>query len=360
VLRAAELFRIRLPLVAPFRSARSTVGVKDALLLRVETDRGTGWGECVAQADPAYAPDTIDTARLILRDVLLPAAFAGSTAAVRGHTAARAALEVALLDARLRAEGTSLASHLGATAPYVRAGVAIGLIDTVDELERLAAHYADAGYRRIKCKIAPEHDIGPLRVVRSTIGTDRVLAADANGAYDLDGARHMLHEADDLDLQFVEQPLTPDALAQHATLAKHATTPICLDEAITSATVASHAIEIGACSAISVKPGALGGLAEAVRVHDTCVHHRVDAVPGGMLETGVGRAVLVALAALPGFTETGDVSASERYFGPDGDITEPFVLEPEGLRVPTGPGIGVEPIPDRLARCTIAREMVTP
>ena len=78
-----------------------------------------------------------------------------------------------------------------------------------------------------------------------------------------------------------------------------------------------------------------------------------------MLETGVGRAALLAVAALPGFTLTGDCSASERYFGPDGDITEPFVLEDGTLRVPTGPGLGVEPLPDRLARCTIARERIT-
>jgi O-succinylbenzoate synthase len=136
-------------------------------------------------------------------------------------------------------------------------------------------------------------------------------------------------------------------------------TPICLDETITSTTVARDAIALRACGAVSIKPGRVGGLEEARRVHDACVAAEVPALVGGMLETGVGRAALVALAALPGFTMTGDCSASERYFGPDGDLTEPFVLEDGRLRVPTGPGLGVTVRPDQLARYTVARERIT-
>jgi O-succinylbenzoate synthase len=77
-----------------------------------------------------------------------------------------------------------------------------------------------------------------------------------------------------------------------------------------------------------------------------------------MLETGIGRSLLVAIAALPGFTATGDCSASERYFGAGGDITTPFELDGGRLRVPDGPGLGVQVLPDRLAAVTVTREWV--
>jgi o-succinylbenzoate synthase len=141
-LHEVELIRVRLPLVTPFRTARSTTAVKEALLVRVRTSVGEGWGECTAEVTPAYDGETLDGARLALRDHLLPRAFAGAALSdVRGNTAARAALECALLDARLRAEGVSLASWLGAERTSVAAGVAVGLTDDPDDLRPTLAAY---------------------------------------------------------------------------------------------------------------------------------------------------------------------------------------------------------------------------
>jgi len=359
-LHDVELFRLRLPLVTPFRTAHDTTAHKDALLVRVRTDAGVGWGECTAQVAPSYAPDTIDTARLVLRDELIPRAFSGAALdVVRGHHTARTALDCALLDARLRAEGVSLAAHVGATRPFVPAGVAIGLADSYEELRRLVAAYAEQGYERVKCKIAPGRDVEPLRHARAELGEHRALAADANGSYDLDTARKLLHAVDDLDLQCVEQPLPAGQLLALAELARHATSPVCLDESVSNADDAELAMHLGAAQVISVKPGRTGSVADARGLHDACVRGRVDAVAGGMLETGVGRAFLLAIAALPGFTMAGDCSASDRYFGADGDVTEPFVLEGGQLRVPAEPGLGVEPRLERLAQCTIAHERIT-
>ena len=360
-LREVELFRVRLPLVAPFRTAKVTTTVKEALLVRVLTTAGVGWGECTALVTPEYDGETIDDARLALRDHLVPRAFAGANLDdVRGHTSARAALECALLDARLRAEGISLADWLGAERATVDAGVAVGLVDDVDTLRRLVAAYVAAGYRRVKCKIEPGRDVEVLAAARAEACPEVSLAADANGSYTLDEARHLFDAIDDLDLalQCVEQPCTPDGLAEHVTLVAQVSTPICLDETITGVSVANDAIARRACDVLAIKVGRLG-IDDAKRVHDACVRARIDALPGGMLEAGVGRAALLAVAALPGFTLAGDCSASERFFGADGDLTEPFVIENGALRVPTGPGLGVEPIPERLAACTIARERLT-
>jgi O-succinylbenzoate synthase len=358
-LHEVELLRLRLPLVAPFRTARAATFVKDALLVRVRTEAGIGWGECTAPPTPEYDGETVDGSRLALRDHLLPRAFAGAALHdVRGANAARSALECAVLDARLRATGVSLAAWMGAARTEVDAGVAVGLTDDLDALRKVVAAYTTAGYRRIKCKIEPGRDVSVLRAARAEVGPELQLAADANGTYSLDDAFRLFAAVDDIGLQCIEQPCASDAIEEHAALVAQVGTPVCLDETVTSPVAARDALARRACDVLAVKVGRLG-IEGARRVHDMCAGAGIAALAGGMLETGIGRAALLAVAALPGFTLTGDCSASERYFGVDGDLTEPFVLEAGRLRVPSGPGLGVEPIPDRLARYTVARERIT-
>jgi O-succinylbenzoate synthase len=351
---AVELIRIRLPLVAPFRNAHGTTTTKDALLVRAVTDDGEGWGEVGAEVAPTYAPDTLDTARLVLRDVLVPRLFAGASLDdVRGHHPARAALRNAVLDARLRAEGTPLATHLGGTDSSVDAGVAIGIVDDRAALVDVASSYAERGYRSLKLKIAPGADIDAVAAVRDAVGADLTLQADANASYTLADADR-LAVLDQYALACLEQPLAPDALLDHARLSERFQTPIGLDESITGEGVVRDAIALRACRVVSIKNALVGGIDAARRVHDLCAAAGVAARAGGLLETGVGRAALVAIASLPGFTVPGDLSASDRYFADD--VTEPFVLDGGRIAVPTAPGLGVTPRPERLAQCTLARE----
>ncbi len=182
-----------------------------------------------------------------------------------------------------------------------------------------------------------------------------MLQADANAAYRAEDAEH-LARLDPFDLLLIEQPLPEDDIAGHAELARRITTPVCLDESLTSARGTAEAIAMGACAIVNIKPGRVGGFLEAVRVHDVCVAAGVPVWCGGMLETGIGRAANVALAALPGFTLPGDTSASSRYF--HRDVTEPFVLDDGHLRVPTGPGIGVAPIMEVLDALTTSVETI--
>jgi o-succinylbenzoate synthase len=350
---------VRLPLVRAFRTATSTTTTKDALLVHVVTDDGDGWGECSAQTTASYLTETLETARLSLRDELLPRVFARHALDdVRGSAAAKAAVECALLDAQLRGEDRSLADWLGASRREVDAGVAVGMVDDDAELRDVVADYAAQGYRRIKLKVAPGHDIEPVHCARAELGDDVALQVDANGTYALPADAERLFALDSYALQCIEQPLAPDALLEHATLAAQLATPICLDETITSANAAADAIALRACRIVAVKAARLGGWHAAKELHDRCAAAGVPCSAGGMLETGVGRAALVALAALPNFTVTGDVSASDRYFAED--LTEPFELSGGRLRVPTGPGLGVTVRLDVLDRVTIARERITP
>jgi O-succinylbenzoate synthase len=213
------------------------------------------------------------------------------------------------------------------------------MTDTTEQLIETVGGYLEQGYRRIKLKIGPGTDVDRVRAVRERVGPDVLLQVDANAAYTLEDSEH-LAQLDEFDLLLIEQPLPEEQLLGHAKLARRLTTPVCLDESIISSDVAAEAIEMGACSIVNIKPGRVGGYIEARRVHDVCAARGVPVWCGGMLETGIGRAANLALAALPGFTLPGDVSASDRYF--HRDITEPFVLEDGRLRVPAGPGLGVD------------------
>jgi len=362
-LQGVELRRIGMPLVAPFRTSFGVELTRDVLLLRVVTDEAEGWGECVAMSDPRYSSEYVDAAADVLRRFLIPTlaalprldapAVAPALHQFKGHRMAKAALETAVLDAELRALGRPLARELGAVRDRVPCGVSVGIMGSVGELLDAVGGYVEAGYVRIKLKIQPGWDVEPVRAVRERFGDDVLLQVDANTAYTLADARH-LARLDPFGLLLVEQPLDEEDVRGHAALAKLVTTPVCLDESITSARAAADAIAIGACSIVNVKPGRVGGYLEARRIHDVCVAHGVPVWCGGMLETGLGRAANVALAALPGFTLPGDTSASDRYYRTD--VTEPFVLDDGHLEVPTGPGIGVEPLPDQLAAVTTATE----
>ena len=361
-LEGVELRRIAMPLVAPFRTSFGTQTARDVLLVRARTDVGEGWGECAALADPRYSAEYVDGAADVLRRFLAPTVAAvadlDATAVGRalapfaGHFMAKAALETAVLDAELRAAGRSFGSFLGAATDRVPCGVSVGIMDSLPALVDAVGGYLDAGYRRIKLKIEPGWDLEPVRAVREQFG-DIALQVDANTAYTVSDARH-LARLDPFDLLLIEQPLPEDDLLGHAQLARTVRTPICLDESITSARSAAAAITLGATAIVNVKPARVGGYLEARRVHDVCAAHGVPVWCGGMLETGLGRAANVALAALPNFTLPGDTSASDRYYATD--ITPPFRLEDGYLRVPTGPGLGVEPDPVLLAEVTTSVE----
>ncbi len=367
-LHAVDLYRVCLPLVRPFRTSFGEQTVRDLLVLRVETDVGEGWGECAADVDPHYSPEFDDAARLVLIDHLVPllvaagADLSGAGVArllepVKGHRMAKEALEVAVLDAELRAAGVSLAEHLGGVRDAVDVGVSVGITDDPAELAGWVAEYLDEGYRRIKLKIEPGADVERVAAIRELVGPGFPLQVDANTAYRVEDADH-LARLDEYDLLLVEQPLPEDDFVGHAELARRLRTPICLDESIESLAHVETALALGACGVVNIKPGRVGGLLEARRIHDRCVAAGIPVWCGGMLETGIGRASLVALSSLPGFTLPGDSSASDRYYATD--LTEPFALEDGRLRVPTGPGLGVTVDLDALEHFTVARDHVGP
>jgi O-succinylbenzoate synthase len=367
---AVELRRIELPLVTPFETSFGTWAHRDILLVRViaagpdgELD---GWGECVAGTQPVYSSEYTAGCEDVAREHLLPRLFAAGVrhasdvapalAPVQGHRMAKAAVEAAVLDAELRAAGRSMADHLGASRDRVPVGVSIGILPTIDDLVETAGRHLAEGYARIKVKIKPGWDIEPVRALRAAHGPGFGLQVDANAAYRPSDTDH-LRRLDEFDLLLVEQPFPEERLVDHVDLAAAIRTPVCLDETIVSEAVAVDAIRLGAADVINIKPGRVGGHLAGKAIHDHCVAAGVPAWHGGMLETGIGRAANLALAALPGFTLPGDISASARYWHQD-IVTDPAVLEPDGtMSVPDGPGIGVSVDLDVLAEVTTTVEL---
>ena len=370
-LQGFELRVLHLPLVAPFTTSFGTETVREVIVVRALTADGDGWGEIVTQADPLYSSEYTqgawDVALRFLAPALLdgavhergrlaPEDVAGVLEPFKGHRMAKAGLELAVLDAALRAEGRSFAEYVGAERDRVPSGVSVGIQRDPAALVETVRGYLDEGYVRIKIKIKPGRDVGDTAAVRDAFGSIP-LQVDANSAYTLADAA-TLAELDRFDLLLIEQPLQEDDLVDHATLARQLQTPVCLDESIVSDKAAADALALGAASVVNIKAGRVGGYLEAVRIHDRCLAAGVPVWCGGMLETGIGRAANAALAALPGFTLPGDVSASSRFYTRD-IVTEPAVLEDGHVRVPLGHGLGVEIDALALDDVTVARETLT-
>jgi len=361
-----ELRRIHLPLVRPFRTSFGSQSDREVLIVKVTTDDGIiGWAECVAMSAPLYSPEYISGALETMRDFLIPAINRASNLQAEavaellkpflGAQMAKAALETAVLDAQLKIAGISLATYLGANKTKVPCGVSVGIATSIEALVDEVTSYVEAGYKRIKLKIEPGWDIEPVRKIRELF-PDKPLQVDANQAYSRNDSHH-LKGLDEFDLLLIEQPLDEHDILGHAQLAKIMTTPVCLDESIISLSSAQDALELQATSVINIKPGRVGGYLESVKIHNYCLEKSIPVWCGGMLETGIGRAANLALAALPGFTLPGDTSASSRFFKQD--ITTPFEMIDGYLDVPNGVGIGVVPDMDFLNSITQSVEVIT-
>lgn len=360
-----ELRHTKMELVSPFETSLGVELFEEHIIVRVDAEGVTGWGECVVEPSPSYSYETLQTAWHVLSDFIVPSllgkdfpnleAAIGQYGWVRGHRMAKAGTEAALADAFAKSQGISLSKYLGGVRNTVPVGVSVGLQSSPQRLVEVVGEYLKDGYRRIKIKIAPGRDIELVKAVRREY-PDILLQVDANSAFTLADIA-MLKEMDDYNLQLIEQPLAYDDIYDHSLLAKEITTPLCLDESIYNVSDTKAALALGSCKIINIKPGRVGGYTESIRIHDYCASQNVPVWHGGMDESGVGRAGNIALASLPNFTLHGDISATKRYYKKD--IMEPaFELNPDGtMTVPDKPGIGVEIDLREFDRVTVRKQV---
>ncbi|MCC6500214.1 MAG: o-succinylbenzoate synthase [Anaerolineales bacterium] len=348
-LTSLTLHHLSMPLVAPFETSFGRETVRECILIELNAEGVAGYGECVASREPGYNYETTGTAWHILKDFIAPlilgqdikdaADFQTRVERIRGQHLAKAGVEMALWDLFGKRDGKSLKEMFGGTRDRVEVGVSIGIQASAETLVRTVASYLSQGYRRVKIKIKPGREVDETLAVRNAY-PDLRLQVDANSAYTLESAQ-VLKKIDDLNLLLIEQPLFEDDIWDHRLLQAEFKTPICLDESVVSPRHARYALEMKACKIINIKPARVGGLSQAIAIHDYCRARNVPVWCGGMLETGIGRASNLALASLPGFILPGDISASDRYY--QRDITnERFTLNDDStITVPTAPGLGV-------------------
>ena len=363
-IEAITLREIQMPLVHFFETSFGRTTQRRILLITLHTNGPEGWGECVAGEDPFYSEESIDTAWYAMERYLAPALL-GKTlergaeapalfAKVRGHRMAKGAVENALWDAEAQEKQLPLWRLLGGTQREIACGVSIGIQNSVEQLlEKIETELA-AGYRRIKVKCKPGWDVEVFEKIRAR-WPQILLSCDANSAYTLDQAAH-LQQFDRFNLLMIEQPLWHDDFYFHAQLQRQLKTALCLDEAIHGRRDAQAALELGACRIINVKVGRVGGLTEAVAVHDVAKRAAIPVWCGGMLEAGIGRSHNIALSTLPNFTLPGDVSASRRYWKED--IIDPAVeVSSQGfITVPDTPGRGFKLKTDLIEKLTTRKQ----
>jgi o-succinylbenzoate synthase len=363
---AIHLREINLPLADPFETSFGVTTGRRILLVEVEADGLTGWGECVAGEHPHFSEETIDSAWLCAELELAPklleseVLYGGSCPRifhqVRGNRMAKAALENAVWDLEAQMEGISLSSLLGGTREVIPCGVSIGIQSSPERLMDKIETELAAGYQRIKLKCKPGWDTTIFEDVRER-WPDILLSCDANSAYrmrDID----RIADWDRFNLLMIEQPLWYDDFYFHSMLQKRLQTAVCLDESIRNRRDALAAIDMESCRIINIKVGRVGGFSEAIAVHNAAAERGIPVWCGGMLETGIGRSHNIALSSLPSFSLPGDVSASSRYW--EQDIIEPAVtVSPKGeIAVPQGSGRGFEVLRDRVEALTVRRTTV--
>jgi O-succinylbenzoate synthase len=355
-----ELFLCRLPLVHFFETSFGRSYERSFILARMEGEGHEGWGEAVAEAHPYYSGETTGTVWHIVTEFLAPLVVGRefehprdvfpAMKRVRTHNMAKALLEMTAWDLYAQMAGRPLSAELGGTRDRIASGVSIGIQDSLDRLVEKVAKERAAGYQRIKIKIKPGWDIEAVERVRAAFG-DIPLMVDANAAYRLEDTAH-LARLDPYDLMMIEQPLDYDDVMDHVTLQQALSTPICLDESIHTVRIARDAVRAKACRIINIKPGRVGGHQQSIELHDLCAAHDIPVWHGGMLESGIGRAHNIHLASLPNFRLPGDIAASKRYYEPD-LIDPPIDIATDGtITVPTGPGIGVRVLRDRVEKAT--------
>jgi O-succinylbenzoate synthase len=360
---AIHLREINMPLAHPFETSFGVTTGRRILLVQIEAEGLTGWGECVAGEHPYFSDETVDTAWLIAESELAPRLLdtevlhGGSCprifSPVRGHRMAKAGLENAIWDLEAQMQRVPLASLLGGTREVIPCGVSIGIQPSIERtLEKIQTELA-AGYQRIKLKCKPGWDTKLFEAVRNR-WPDITLSCDANSAYRMKDFDHIV-DWEQFNLLMIEQPLWYDDFYFHSLLQKRLTTAICLDESIRNRRDALAAIDMESCRIINIKNGRVGGFSEAIAVHNAAAERGIPVWCGGMLETGIGRSHNIALSSLTNFSLPGDVSASARYW--EQDIIEPAVtVSSKGeITIPDTPGRGFEVIESRIEALTVRR-----
>ncbi|NBO91179.1 MAG: o-succinylbenzoate synthase [Planctomycetia bacterium] len=364
----ARLYHLALPMHRSFELSGGIIARKETLIVEVIDREGrSGWGEAPVLLDPIYTTETVAGAKaFLLRSVLpdLPSKVVPLDKLLgpnsldevmvtyhrfRGFQFAKCAVEAALCSLAAISKQVSLRTLLGGIRDEIEVGESIG-IQPVEKVMQSIHEALNFGYKRIKVKITHGHDIDLVERIRRE-WPRLPLMVDANGEYRLEDV-DVFHRFDRLSLMMIEQPLDYDDLIDHAVLQSQLQTPICLDESIVSLRHAEQALRIGACRIINIKPCRVGGPIQAKKIHDLCQQRGVPVWCGGMFESGIGRAVNLAIASLAGASCPSDMSPAADFYGYD-LVARPHVIRQGKVAIPNDPGLGFAVDMGGIKRCLV-------
>ncbi|MBM3933135.1 MAG: o-succinylbenzoate synthase [SAR202 cluster bacterium] len=361
-----DLYLVEMPLISPWRTAYGEDASSFSILVRAIGEGREGWSESAPLGAPTYLPESAGAAfyhaseifasHVVGRDYATARDLNSRLAVFKGNGFAKAAVEMSWWTLECALRGVPLHTLLGGPLREVPVGAAFGIEDSIDALLRKIGDARAAGHPCVKLKVAHGWDLEIVRAATSTF-PGMQFHIDCNAGYTLDDLP-FFKAIDGLGLAFIEQPLHYADVIDHAELARQIRTPVCLDESIVSVKSAEQAIKVGACSVINIKPARVGGLASAVAIHDMARNAGIACWVGAMFEGGIGTAIGVELATLPGFTHAADLTPPSVFLAAD-VADRPVELTPRMTFLPTR---GALPAPDpaALARLTRASKTVRP
>lgn len=352
-IKRVDAIAVAIPLAKPMKMAGVELRCADNLIVRIEAADGTvGWGE--AASAPTMTGDTVPAMVAAVRDQIAPM-IVGQDARARArlvakvahslyaNTGARSAVETALADLVGRKLGVSITDlYGGALREAVKPMWLIGNATAEQDIEE-AKGLVKAGYGFFKLKVGVkpvEQEINTALAMRAALGPDVILCADANGGFDFPRAAKYIHGVEGAGLAFLEQPLPPDNLAGLARLARSTALQLGADEGIHSlADVEAHAA--AGAGGVSLKLIKLGGPAAVLSAAALAAHRGLSInLAAKVAESSLGSAGTLALAAIVPAADWG-ISLTHVYLAED--IAKPVLRIEDGVvRVPVGPGLGLE------------------
>ena len=360
-IESIEIYRVSMPLIYPFRTAYGDDESVESVFVRIGSDDCYGWGESTPWQLPTYSPESAAGVFMTIKDFLAPLVLGKDISSgeslqkklspVKGNYFAKAALDLAWWDMHAKISAQPLWKVLGGKVNVIEVGSDFGVMENIDLLLQAIEGAVKDGFKRIKLKYRPGWDLEMVAVVRKAF-PEMVFHIDCNSAYRLDDLP-MFKRLDDYNLAMIEQPLMHDDLIDHAKLQKQIATPICLDESITSVDKARKAIQIKACKWVNIKPGRVGGVTNALAIHNICEKSGVPCWIGGMLESSLGASFCAALATLPNIKYPSDIFPSNRFYKQDFSAPETTLSGPSQITVSMEPGVGAKPDSSRLEKMKI-------
>jgi O-succinylbenzoate synthase len=367
---AIEVYHVAMPLISPWRTAYGEDAAIEGVMVRMQSGEHVGWGESCPFAAPCYSPEFAGGAFALVRDWLAPALIGQEIdsgeelqrrlAHFKGNPFAKASLDTAWWVLEANRRQMPLHRLLGATRDAIDVGADFGVLDSIDELLPQIGRAIDAGFKRVKLKYRPGWDIRMLEAVRREFPS-HTFHIDCNSGYTM-ADFDMFCRLGDFHLAMIEQPLAYDDLVDHARLQAAIQTPVCLDESINSVSRVEQAIDLGSCRWVNIKPGRVGGLTNAIAIHNLCQQAGIPCWVGGMLESAVGARICIALGMLDNFKYPADIFPSSRFYHQDMSTPDVVLTRgPDGspqVAAPNVPGIGCEPNREQLEKLCVNRAVV--